>query len=304
MRLVLPGQPEPAAGFSGAGVQDYKQLQCLGQRRRGRRVPFRQPQRERVEHDVDRARWVGTGWRGPGGLAASRTPPGRSKSPATNAAPSTSRCISRATRHRAAQAAWPRAAAAGLRRCRGIGQRRSGRASSPSPRPGAGPAVRPAPRPAAPAPHPAPRPRVWPGPRPPLRPAAGSGVSSAARSKNAAASETASGANASLRPAVVFALGLGWYGETDQWLAYHTWLLEPRDEGTTYVVMEETGSGLNPKTLGLQSRPHAPRSRPVEHQPQVPLRKHPAVAATERQHPQLAGSRQAQPSRRPDRDAG
>jgi len=23
---------------------------------------------------------------------------------------------------------------------------------------------------------------------------------------------------------------IGWYGETDQWLAYHTWLLEPRDE--------------------------------------------------------------------------
>ena len=22
---------------------------------------------------------------------------------------------------------------------------------------------------------------------------------------------------------------IGWYGETDQWLAYHTWLLEPRD---------------------------------------------------------------------------
>jgi hypothetical protein len=29
----------------------------------------------------------------------------------------------------------------------------------------------------------------------------------------------------------------------------------------------------------------------VEHQPQVPLRKHPGLAATERQHPQLAGSR-------------
>ena len=42
---------------------------------------------------------------------------------------------------------------------------------------------------------------------------------------------------------------IGWYGERDQWLAYHTWLLEPRDEGTTYVVMEETGSGLNPKKL-------------------------------------------------------
>jgi hypothetical protein len=37
------GQPEPAAGFSGAGVQGYKQLQCPGQRRRSRRVPLRQP---------------------------------------------------------------------------------------------------------------------------------------------------------------------------------------------------------------------------------------------------------------------
>ena len=42
---------------------------------------------------------------------------------------------------------------------------------------------------------------------------------------------------------------IGWYGQTDQWLAYHTWLLEPRDEGTTYVVMEETGTGANPKKL-------------------------------------------------------
>jgi hypothetical protein len=25
-------------------------------------------------------------------------------------------------------------------------------------------------------------------------------------------------------------------------LAYHTWLLEPRGEGNTYVVMEETGT--------------------------------------------------------------
>jgi len=42
---------------------------------------------------------------------------------------------------------------------------------------------------------------------------------------------------------------IGWYGQTDQWLAYHSWLLEPRDEGTTYVVMEETGTGANPKKL-------------------------------------------------------
>ena len=30
-------------------------------------------------------------------------------------------------------------------------------------------------------------------------------------------------------------------------MAYHTWLLEPREEGTTYVVMEETGTGASPK---------------------------------------------------------
>jgi hypothetical protein len=52
---------------------------------------------------------------------------------------------------------------------------------------------------------------------------------------------------------------IGWYGETDQWLAYHTWLLEPRDEGTTYVVMEETGSGLNPKKLARSNPGHMHR---------------------------------------------
>jgi len=52
---------------------------------------------------------------------------------------------------------------------------------------------------------------------------------------------------------------IGWYGETDQWLAYHTWLLEPRDEGTTYVVMEETGSGLNPKKLAGSNPGHMHR---------------------------------------------
>jgi hypothetical protein len=52
---------------------------------------------------------------------------------------------------------------------------------------------------------------------------------------------------------------IGWYGETDQWLAYHTWLLEPRDEGTTYVVMEETGSGLNPKKLARSDPGHMHR---------------------------------------------
>jgi hypothetical protein len=52
---------------------------------------------------------------------------------------------------------------------------------------------------------------------------------------------------------------IGWYGETDQWLAYHTWLLEPRDEGTTYVVMEETGSGLNPRKLARSNPGHMHR---------------------------------------------
>jgi Polyketide cyclase / dehydrase and lipid transport len=57
---------------------------------------------------------------------------------------------------------------------------------------------------------------------------------------------------------------IGWYGTGDQLHAYHTWLLIPRTTSSTYVVMEETGLG--------QSRPHAPRSRPVEHQPQVRVR--------------------------------
>jgi len=52
---------------------------------------------------------------------------------------------------------------------------------------------------------------------------------------------------------------IGWYGQTDQWLAYHTWLLEPRDEGTTYVVMEETGSGLSPKKLAGSNPGHMHR---------------------------------------------
>jgi hypothetical protein len=52
---------------------------------------------------------------------------------------------------------------------------------------------------------------------------------------------------------------IGWYGETDQWLAYHTWLLEPRGEGITYVVMEETGTGLNPKKLAGSNPGHMHR---------------------------------------------
>jgi hypothetical protein len=52
---------------------------------------------------------------------------------------------------------------------------------------------------------------------------------------------------------------IGWYGQTDQWLAYHTWLLEPRGEGTTYVVMEETGTGANPKKLASSNPGHMHR---------------------------------------------
>jgi hypothetical protein len=56
---------------------------------------------------------------------------------------------------------------------------------------------------------------------------------------------------------------IGWYGQTDQWLAYHTWLLEPRDQGTTYVVMEETGTGANPKKLAGSNPGHMHRGHDV-----------------------------------------
>jgi hypothetical protein len=52
---------------------------------------------------------------------------------------------------------------------------------------------------------------------------------------------------------------IGWYGQTDQWLAYHTWLLEPRDESSTYVVMEETGTGANPRKLANTNPGHMHR---------------------------------------------
>jgi uncharacterized protein YndB with AHSA1/START domain len=52
---------------------------------------------------------------------------------------------------------------------------------------------------------------------------------------------------------------IGWYGETDQWLAYHTWLLEPRDAGSTYVVMEETGTGASPQRLAAANPGHMHR---------------------------------------------
>jgi Polyketide cyclase / dehydrase and lipid transport len=52
---------------------------------------------------------------------------------------------------------------------------------------------------------------------------------------------------------------IGWYGRTDNWLAYHTWLLEPRDDETTYVVMEETGTGASPKQLARSNPGHMHR---------------------------------------------
>jgi hypothetical protein len=37
---------------------------------------------------------------------------------------------------------------------------------------------------------------------------------------------------------------IGWYGQTGQWLGYHSWLLEPRDEGTTYVSWKRQAPAL------------------------------------------------------------
>lgn len=42
---------------------------------------------------------------------------------------------------------------------------------------------------------------------------------------------------------------IGWYATTDQWFAYHTWLLVPRPDGSTYVVHEETDDGAGPRKL-------------------------------------------------------
>jgi hypothetical protein len=44
---------------------------------------------------------------------------------------------------------------------------------------------------------------------------------------------------------------------------YHTWLLEPREEGTTYVVMEETGTGVNPRKLADSNPGHMHRGHEV-----------------------------------------
>ena len=65
------GRQEPPAGFGGAHVQPEDQLQGPAQGRRGRCVSLREPQRERVEQDIDRPWRVGTrrcGARGLGGF--------------------------------------------------------------------------------------------------------------------------------------------------------------------------------------------------------------------------------------------
>jgi hypothetical protein len=52
---------------------------------------------------------------------------------------------------------------------------------------------------------------------------------------------------------------IGWYATTDQWLAYHTWLLVPRPDGSTYVVHEETDDGPNPRKLAEANPGHLHR---------------------------------------------
>ncbi len=42
---------------------------------------------------------------------------------------------------------------------------------------------------------------------------------------------------------------LGWYGNGDGLRAYHTWLLIPRSDHSTYVVMEEIGTGHTAQQL-------------------------------------------------------
>jgi hypothetical protein len=52
---------------------------------------------------------------------------------------------------------------------------------------------------------------------------------------------------------------IGWYATTDQWLAYHAWLLVPRSDGSTYVVHEETDDGPNPRKLAEANPGHLHR---------------------------------------------
>jgi hypothetical protein len=61
------GEPEPAAGFVGAGGQSENKLKGPGHRLRGRCVSRRQPQRERIQQDIHHPRRPGTGGRSAGG---------------------------------------------------------------------------------------------------------------------------------------------------------------------------------------------------------------------------------------------
>ena len=65
MRLALPpASQSQRRRFAVVRVQADEQVQRPAHGRRGGRVPVREPQRERVEQDVDRARRVGAGRRG------------------------------------------------------------------------------------------------------------------------------------------------------------------------------------------------------------------------------------------------
>ena len=92
-----PGEPEPAADLVGADVPREHQLECPGQRRRGRRVAVRQADRQ-----ARRAgrRLPAAGRDRAARPARPRRPPARrrgsSRSPAHIAATSASRCVSRA----------------------------------------------------------------------------------------------------------------------------------------------------------------------------------------------------------------
>ena len=85
-------RPTSSVPTSGA----RSQLERSGKRGRGGCVSLRQPQRERVEQDVNRTRRVGAGGAARAASAASRTPPGLPRSSTHIAATSASKCVSRA----------------------------------------------------------------------------------------------------------------------------------------------------------------------------------------------------------------
>ena len=52
---------------------------------------------------------------------------------------------------------------------------------------------------------------------------------------------------------------IGWYGTGDQLRAYHTWLLIPRAGNSTYVAMEEAGTGPGARHLAQTNPGHMHR---------------------------------------------